>query len=114
MPAQSSPSLDSLLRVLNAATDKNVLHWNKTAEEDTFRAELGVGMVRISKTSAASRYMLSLLDHDGTLLEEYQPSGEGEVIAIEALYKKARIEALNLDRKLKGLYDHLKSMAGEP
>ena len=113
MPAQSSPSLDDLVRVLKAATEKNSLHWKETADENTFRAELSTGAVRISKTSAAPRYLLTLLDHDGTLLEEYEPSGEGEMIAIEALYKKARIEALNLDWKLKGLYDQLKSMAGE-
>ncbi len=113
MPAQATPSLDDLLRVLNAATEKNVLQWSETAAEDTFRAELGLGIVRVSKTSAAPRYTLSLIDQEGVLLEEFQPSGEGELIAIENLYKKARNKALNLDRKLKGLYDHLKGLVGE-
>jgi hypothetical protein len=113
MPAQTSPNLDDLLRVLNAATDKKALNWKTTAEEDTFRAQLGAGMVRISKVLEASRYTLSLLDHEGTFLEEYQPSGEGTLIAIENLYKKARRQALNLDSKLNNFYDHLKSLAGE-
>jgi hypothetical protein len=103
-----------LLRVLNAATDRGTLPWATTAEEDTFRAALGLGMVRISKVAAAPRYSLSLLDEEGALLDEYQPSGEGELIAIEALYKKARNKALNLDWKLRHLYDHLKNLAGEP
>jgi hypothetical protein len=113
MPVQSSPNLDELLRVLNAATDKNTLRWTKTAEEDTFRAELGLGIARISKTPDASRYVLSLLDQEGLLLDEHQPSGEGTLVAMETLYKKARSQALNLDWKLKGLYDHLKVLAGE-
>ena len=113
MPRPSSPSLGELVRVLNAATDKQVLHWGTTAEEDTFRTELGIGIVNISKTSSPSRYLLSLLDQEGILLDEYQPSGEGELLAIEALYKKARSQALNLEWKLKNLYDRIKSLAGE-
>src|SRR5262249_16234475 len=113
MSAQTSPNLDDLLRVLNAATDRKTLHWNKTAEEETFRTELGIGMVRISKVSPAPGYILSLLDQEGIVLDEYQPSGEGELIAIETLYKKVRRQALNLDWKLKGVYDQLKSLAGE-
>ncbi len=70
-------------------------------------------MARIAKVPVSSSYVLSILDQEGNLLDEYQPSGEGELIAIEVLYKKARNKALNLDRKLKGLYDHLKTLAGE-
>jgi len=118
MPTQSSPNLDDLLRVLNAATDKDTLNWETTAEEDTFRAQAGFGMVRISKAvgtmSDDSRYVLSLLDQEGALLDEYQPSGEGTLAATEALYKKVRRKALNLDSKLKAIYDHLKQLAREP
>jgi hypothetical protein len=113
MPAQQAPNLDDLLRVLNTATDKDKLQWNETAEEDTYRAEFGLGMVRISKEPTSSRYVLSLLDREGILLDEYRPSGEGTLVAIEHLYKKARSRALNLDWKLQGMYDHLKKLAGE-
>jgi hypothetical protein len=114
MPAPTTPSLDDLLRVLNAATDRGTLRWTKTAEEETFRAELGAWMVRISKVPPSpGRYVLTLLDQDGCLLEDYQPSGEGEVIATEGLYKKVRRQALDLSWKLQGLYDHLKALAGE-
>jgi hypothetical protein len=113
MPAQTPPNLNDLLRVLNAATDKKTLHWNTTAEEDTFRAQLDRGMVRISQVSAPSRYKLSLLDQDGILLDEYQPTGQVELMAIEALYKKARRQALDLDGRLKSVYDRLKNLAGE-
>jgi hypothetical protein len=113
MPASTSPSLDDLLRVLNAATDKGTLQWKTTAEEDTFRTQVALGMVRISKVPDPPGYLLSLIDNDGTLLDDYYPSAEGELNAIEALYKKVRRQALNLERKLKGVYDHLKSLAGE-
>ncbi len=114
MPTQTSPpSLDDLLRVLNVATDKNRLHWTTTAEEDTFRTDFGHGLVRISKTEGFSRYVLSLLDREGVLLEEYQPSGEGLLNVIEALYKKVRRQALDLDGKLQGVYDQLKNLAEE-
>jgi hypothetical protein len=33
-------------------------------------------MVRIAKTSGGSRYILSLIDREGTLLDDYQPSGK--------------------------------------
>ena len=63
MPAQSPPNLGDLLRVLTAATDRNGLRWNQTADEDAFRTEFGVGMVRISKSSEeVFRYTLSLID----------------------------------------------------
>jgi hypothetical protein len=113
MPAQTLPNLDDLLRVLNAATDKNKLHWSKTAEEDTFRTDFGHGMVRISKVLGAPTYILSLLDRDGTLLEEYLPAGEGELIALDTVYKKVRRQALDLEQKLKGFYEQLKNLAGE-
>jgi hypothetical protein len=113
MPAQSPPSLDDLLRVLNAATDKNALRWGKTVDEDTFRADLGLGMVRISQDSADSNYALSLIDQEGNLLGKYEPTEPGEVGAFEALYQKVRAKVLNLDRKLKGLYEHIKGLAGE-
>jgi hypothetical protein len=113
MPAQTSPNLDDLLRLLNAATEKNSLRWTKTADEDTFRAELPLGAVRITQVPDAARYQLSLLDQEGTLLDVYQPSGEGELIALENLYKKVRRQALNLDWKLTDVYNQLKALAGE-
>ena len=71
-------------------------------------------MVRIARVPAESLvYILSLMDRDGTLLEEYRPTGEGETVAIQALYKKVRQQALNLEHKLKGVYDQLKKLAGE-
>jgi hypothetical protein len=113
MPTQTAINLDNLLRVLNVATDKNALHWNKTADEDTFRSEFGLGTVRIAMVPEASRYVLSLIDRNGILLDEYRPSGEGELIVIENLYKKVRRQALDLDAKLKSVYDQLKKLAGE-
>src|SRR6266496_5228977 len=113
MAAQTPPNLDEILRALNVATDKGKLNWSTTAEDDTFRANLAQGMVRISKGLPPPRYILSLLDNDGTLLEEYQNSGEGELLALEALYKKARRRALNLGGKLHSVYSYLKQLGGE-
>ena len=113
MPTQAAPNLDDLLRVLHAATDKKTLHWKTTAEEDTFRTDFGAGIVRLSREEAGSRYRLSLLDGAGTLLDEFQPSGEGEVIQLEALYKKARRQALDLDLRLRSVFEQLKTLAGE-
>jgi hypothetical protein len=70
-------------------------------------------MIRVSKDPTSARYVLSLLDKEGTLLDEYRPSGEGTLVAMESLFKKARSQALDLDGKLKVLYDHLKRLAGE-
>jgi hypothetical protein len=113
MPASTSPNLDDLLRVLNAGTDKGTIQWKTTAEEDTFRTQVALGMARISKVPEPSCYVLSLIDNEGTLLDDYSPSAEGELTAIEALYKKARRQALNVERKLKGVYDQFKTLAGE-
>jgi hypothetical protein len=114
MPTQSPPSLDELLRVIKAATDRNAVQWQTTAEEDTFRAQFGFGMVRISKTPDGARYVLSLLDQNGTLLDEHPSSGEGEFIALGELYKTARRRALDLDWKLQSFYEQIKALAGEP
>jgi hypothetical protein len=114
MPQQSIPNLHDLVRVLSAATDNNSLHWTKTADENAFRAEFGVGMVRISRVPDATLiYVLTLLDNDGSLLEEYRPTGEGDLNEMQHLYQRARHQALNLDHKLKGVYDWLKQLAGE-
>ncbi len=113
MPAQTPLSLDDLLQVLNKATERDTLHWQSTADQDVFRAETGLGMVRVAKVPYSSSCVLSLVDDEGTLLEEFRPSGEGTQLALEALYKRARQQALNLDRKLKGLFDELKHLAGE-
>jgi hypothetical protein len=114
MPTPPSPTIDDLLPLLTAATDKNNLQWSKTADEDSFRAELGTWMVRLDMVPASSRFVLSLLDQDGTLLDQFQPSGEGQRIAFEALFKKARTQALKLDWKIKNFYDHLKTLASMP
>src|SRR6266567_1869750 len=113
MSAQTSLNFDELLRVLNAATDRNKLRWTETAQEEAFRAEFGYGMVGIAKNPDTARYVLTLVDREGTLLDQFEPSGEGTLIALEGLYKKARRQALDLDEKVKALFDHLKSLAGE-
>jgi hypothetical protein len=113
MPARTFPNLDDLLRVLEAATDKQALRWAETADEDTFRAEFGRGMVRIGKSPDTAGYVLTLIDQDGTIVDESQPLGEGEQNALSQLYKKVRRQALNLDERLKALFGHLKSLAGE-
>lgn len=114
MPTQSSPNLADLLRMLNAATDRNALQWNTTAEENSFRADTHTGLVRVSRNPSEPLYTLSLIDQGGIVMDEFRPSGEDEIAALDILYKKARVKALNLDWKLKGLYDYLKTLAGEP
>jgi hypothetical protein len=113
MPTQTSPNLDDLVRMLNTATDKDRIQWNKTADEDTFRTQFGTAMVRIGASPLGASYVISLLDNQGTLLEQYQPSGEGQMIAVEALYQKIRRQALNLEFKLKNVFDQLKNIADE-
>src|SRR5258708_312272 len=111
MPPQTLPNLDDLLRVLNAATDKRALRWTDTPSEDAFRAQFGFGLVRIAKDPDTARYVLTLVDRDGTVLDEYHPSEEATQLAFESLYKKARQQALNLDERLMAFFDHLKSLA---
>jgi hypothetical protein len=114
MSVQTTLELHDLLRVLNAATDKNALRWNKTLDENSFRAEFGLGMVRIWRSDDSSpRFNLSLLDRDGTILDEYRLQGEDDLVEIEALFRKVRHQALDLGRKLKGVFDQLKKLAGE-
>lgn len=113
MPTQTLPSLEDLLRVLCRATEKNSITWTPTAEDDTFRAQLGRGMVRLAKAPEEAGYSLALLDEEGMLLDEYHPAEPDEREGIAYLYSHARRKALNLDLKLRNLYDHLKSLAGE-
>ena len=114
MPEQTSLNLDDLLRVLHAATDKQRLQWTKTADEYTFRTQVALGLVRIARLgNDPPRYSLALVDQDGVLLDEFLPSGEGTLLAIEALYKKARRSALNLETELRVFYGDLAARADE-
>ncbi len=113
MPAQTAPSFDELLRVVNVATDRKALRWNTTADEDSFRAVFDMGMVRISMVPESPCYLLVLLDRDGTLLDQFRPSGDSEVGDIAALFEKARRQALDVDGKLHRVFIHLKTLAGE-
>ena len=83
------------------------------AAEDTFRTEFGSGLVRIAKDRFSDRCSLTVVDRDGTMIDEYHPVGEETLLAIERLYKKARGQALDLDQRLKTVFAHLKSLAGD-
>lgn len=111
MPEQNSPKIDELLRWLNAATDKSQIRWDKTADPDAFRAELGNGMVRLFRDSDTSRVQLTLIDNEGVFLDEFKSTGSVQDRAFEDLFKKARNQALNIDHKLQGLFDELKVLA---
>lgn len=112
MPAHPPPSLDDILRAITRAMQRNALQWQTTADEDTFRAELGLGLVRITKVPETERYVLTLVDQDGVVLDEYQSSGP-DCLEFEVLYREARRQALNLDSKLRHFYEHLKTLGGE-
>ena len=111
MSPQQPPTLDDLLPLLNTATDNKSLRWTTTADGDTFRAEFGSNLIRIAKESFPTRYVLTIVDQDGTVLEEYEPSGEGTLLALDRLHKKVRRQALDLDKKLKTVFDQLKRLA---
>ena len=111
MAAQSAPTLDDLLTVLETATDKGMIRWKPTADEDTFRAEVDRSMIRIARGFGRGKYTVTLIDGDGTVLEEYE-STEETLVAITALYVKAREQALDLKKKVNGLYNRLKDLAG--
>lgn len=113
-PTQKAfPNLGDLVRVLDSATDRRTIQWKNTAEEDSFRADLGRGKVRVSKLSGPPHYRITLLESEGTILEEYEPSGEGEVIAASHLFKKARRQALDISSKIQSLYEEMQERAGE-
>jgi hypothetical protein len=111
MPA--FPSLDELLRLLRSGTERGSLRWKETADEDSFRATLGSGIVAVTKTGTAPFYKLEMLNPHGQLITEYEPSGEGELIAIKELYKTVRHKALNLDASMRVLVEELRSLAGQ-
>jgi hypothetical protein len=108
------PTLGDFLRLLDAATEKGKLTWKQTADESTFRAVLDNGFIQIGKNSSPPPYRLELVAENGLLIEEYQPSTEGERLAAEALYKKARNAAMHLEDKVFQFFTELKTRAGQP
>lgn len=117
MSTVAIPTLSDLLHVLNSATDQQKIRWEATADEDVFRANVGLGMVRLTKQSDAkgtTEYRLAIIDdQNGIVIEEFQLMSNEEFTAMEALYRKARAQGLDVEWKLKDIYDHLKSLAEE-
>jgi hypothetical protein len=71
------------------------------------------GFLRLTQSTYRSGYLLELIDHQGKVVEQYEPSGEEEIALARALFKKGRLKALNLEHVIDGFFNNVKAMAGE-
>ena len=100
----TNPKLDRLIELLAASTLKKELAWERTTDENSFRADFPTGAIRVNKSSSANLhlgangagelYSLTLLDKAGDVSDEYQPENPG---TLSELFSLARASAFRTD-----------------
>jgi len=97
------PTLDQLIATLIEKTEQGKLHWDSTAQEDTFFCAVkGEQTFTVSSNEQGSAQVLSVRDRDGQLVIKHTSSGNP---AMRDLHEIARMDALGItvgvDRSLR-------------
>ena len=113
----TNPKLANLIVLLKQATEGGRLRWETTPDENTFRVLLGSGFMRLSKSFGTAHpmetsYTLTILDHNGLLVDEYTPEEGEDYFQLADLFGIARRSALNLEAVLDQMLQELKTRAG--
>jgi hypothetical protein len=90
----------SLLERLRDATSGGKIEWQETAEEDTFRANIGEFMVRIGQEFSLlgeSSYYASFLTSKAKVVDKIVASTGGEIALLSELHGLARRSAFKAD-----------------
>jgi hypothetical protein len=122
--AEKNDKLNELIQLLLGATEKETLHWERTPDEDEFRATLGTGYVRLVRGSQLpfgsppltelekDRYFLSLVSQNGQVIDSFAPPADDERNGLGLLFSMVRRRVLNLDNHYEALLRELKTKAG--
>jgi hypothetical protein len=123
---------DKLLRLVNdliAGTAQGTFKWTETADEDSFRAVLSAGIVRIERGSLGptmgsddkvawrrssfpiegSEYSLLVLDERNKELARYVPDQPESAEMLHNLWKLAGRAARNADQKIDSLLQEVEN-----
>jgi hypothetical protein len=92
----ASAKIIDLLKALKVGTDTKQLYWEDLPDEETFRTQIGGGLVRIGMATNSSRrhYTLALVGINGGIAAEidFSPDEPGYEL-IEEVYTSARLAA---------------------
>ncbi len=113
--------IESLVRLLSRGTAQDLLEWEETADEDTFRLVSATGNIRIEKTvrfddETAQSYpyrCLTILNEKGRTIEEYTPTGATEFYDFDKLFDNARRSAYNTEEILSRIINDISVKIGE-
>ena len=95
-------SIRDLIKRLIDSTKGGKLSWEETADENTFRLTLDVGILHIQRVrqqpavgnSAQGDYRLSLLNENNIIVGEFEGGEAGDNRLLSELYEAARLSAL--------------------
>jgi len=113
----------NIIQALQRLTDEGRLPWSSTPDEETFRASIPQGIVRIAKVvptlaesdalaAGEDTYLLTLLDNGGRTVEQHRPSDKLERAMLSRLYIEARRSALKTDDFLEAVLRDLNAKVG--
>jgi hypothetical protein len=94
----TSDKIVELLKALKIGTETRRVLWEDLPDEEMFRAQVGIGFVRIGKTESGSKkgYALWLIDLNGGIAAEVEFfRGDPGFDLIEHVYTSARLAARN-------------------
>jgi hypothetical protein len=97
----ASQKIIDLLRALQLGTEKGRVHWEDLPDEETFRTQVGGGLVRVAMTDepGIKGYTLTLSGVGGTIAAEVNfHRGDPGYELIEEVYAAARLAARGGER----------------
>jgi hypothetical protein len=120
MPVIQPPTqqrIKLLIEMLVRGTNRNLLKWQVTADEDAFRLTSSAANVRISRSEgfdaeAQESYVsrrISVLNDKGRVIEEWQPTMQVELQEFDELFTSARRSAYQTDAVLDKLMNDLRA-----
>src|SRR5947209_7875279 len=96
--------IHELANRLLLGTSQGTIKWSETAEEDSFRAMLNTGLVRVERLPAGvlpmDNYCLLVLDERNRELARYVPDQPERVLTLRNLWELAGRSARNAEHKI--------------
>lgn len=100
-----SARIRELMKRLIDSTKAGKLSWEETADENTFRLTLDVGIIHIQQvgSQSAGDFRLSMLNENNAIVEVFEGGQTEENHLLRELYEAARFSALRANDFLRQL-----------
>lgn len=101
-------NVQEIIPKLLERTDQGKINWGPTASEDTFAAVIGNWSVSVAIPRHIAMPTIRIHDGSGQLLEQLSLSrSDANYRSLQELHRKAKRNALGIDRQLEGLLAEL-------